>query len=407
MSSWGSEFRKFCSSRLTEEETQLWKTVRQKLINSIELHENLFPKTVVGTVLITLNGRVMSIQGSGEESSESYYYGLNPDDLTAVNGMVRLNDRYMKKAFETKAGLNLSKSYEFMYSFIKTLQIDAFTKSIQLKADLGILSGALSMYNIPKITVNSNPILCTLDLITGDYILAKEHPEKYAECVAWQDPNTKVSIAPYVKSQLNMTTVNSVSDSIDYYLVRGLRKHTYKSEFTTFFTLPKGLTDVVPVAVKFPEEAIKETKSGITMVNNLDSIIFDTLCNKNLIPIKEMYCDYTGLTFAENAEVEFNERLMRFKESVSRKVFSAPSLSGSFDNIVQVACATKKDIFELTDIQFYNYSFGIMNFILSAMLREEVGSLMPYSVSRTVSSPFNNYLKSQITFRNRVSNFND
>ena len=120
-----------------------------------------------------------------------------------------------------------------------------------------------------------------------------------------------------------------------------------------------------------------------------------------------MYCDYTGLPFSSNAKMEFNERLMRFKESVSRKVFSAPSLSGSFDNIVQVACATKKDIFELTDIQFYNYSFGVMNFILSCMLKKEVGSIMPYSVSRTASSPFNNSLRSQITFRNRVSNFRD
>lgn len=407
MSNWSSEFKKFCKGKITDEDTQLWREVTRKLMNSLELGENLFPKTVVGTVVITLNGRIIATHGTGEESKETYYYGLNPEDLTAINGVVRLTDRYTKKKFETKTSSNIQKSFEFMLSFLRRIRFDAYTQSLQLSADKGILEGALSMHNIKKITVNSNPILCTLDLVTGDYVLARDHIDDYLKCVRWQNPEITADIKPYVISQLEMNTVDSVSDSIDYYLQRGSRKHVYMNEFTTFFTLPKGLTDIVPVAVKFPEDMPKVTQSGVKLVNNLDNEIFDLLCSTNSIPMNNVYCHCPVDVLSSNdTKVQFHERLCKFQESVRAKVFSAPSLNGSFDSTVQVACASKKDIFELTDIHFSNYSFGVMNFILSCMLKSGVGTIMPYSTDHTDMnsdelSPFSRSLKTQILSRSR------
>lgn len=401
--SWSSEFKKFCLNKLSDEEEQLWKTVKSTLMMSIEAGENLFPRTIVGTVVVTLNGRIMTTTSEEDNKIVKYIYGLNPDDLTAVNGNVRLNDKFSQKKFKTQVSENHQKSFAFMLSFIKSLSVDAYSKSIALKADLNLLQGNLSRYNIPEITVNSNPTLCTLDLITGDYILAQEHLEDYINCVSWQDARRNADKGSYVRTLMAINKVDSVSDLMEYYFKRGSRKHSYKNEFTTFLTLSKGLTDIVPIAVKFPKEDDKTTKSGIGLVNNLDSDLFDIICGDGRISANSINCDLTGedFNYRDTIKYDFIAKLEKFRNSAKVKVFSAPSLSNSYDEIVKIACVTKKDIFELTDIKFNTYSFGVMNFILSCLFKQDIGKILPYTLRRGENTSFNQYLKNQIKVRGR------
>lgn len=402
MANWSVDFKKFSAGRVSKKSLSIWNEIKQKLTRSLENGENLFPKTVVGTVSITLNGRLIQVSGTGEEEKEKFYYGLNPNDLTATNGMVRLTDRFTKKPFETKYSDNIQKSFEFMLGFLNLLRVDAFTVAFNLKADINVLEAALEANKIPKLTVNSNPVLCTLDIITGDYILADKYPEIYSNCVSWNNPNTTMSVKDAITPFIEVNKVSSLSDYLEYYLQKGSRKRFKLSEFTKFFTLPKGLTDIVPVAIRFPEEPVKVTQSGINLVNNLDNVIFNKLCSDD-ITVRDLYCDFTDAGLSDTPDVDFYENFKIFQKSVKNKIFYAPSLSGGTDTKVEVACASKKDIYELTGIQFNNYSIGIMNLILSCMLKEKLGKFRPYSVSRIATSSFNSTLEREIKARNRNS----
>lgn len=379
------------------EEDELWLFLRRTLSNSLELNENLFPKTVINTIVITLNGRIMGKIIEEKDTRVKYYYGINASDLTASQGLSRLSDKFTRKKFDEESGNH--KSFAFMLSFIKSLKVDAFSESLGLVANRQFLLGTLSRLGIPQLKVKANPILCTLNLETGDYVLAKNNLEDYIQCVSFKRAEEQTDKSDYVERSLLINEFGSFSDSVEYYLRRSSRKNLKRAEFAEFLTLDKGLTDIVPISVKFPTVYPKLNNSGIEVVSDLDGHIFEKLCGDSQIAVDSLNIQLTGdeVLYADSIKGNFLLKLNTFRESAKKKIFLGPSLSGSVDDVVKIACVTRKDILDFVDIHFNNYSFSVMYYILNCILNNDVSKLLPYTIQHDSGTPFNSFLRHVIS----------
>lgn len=373
----------------------IWKDIREVLKKSVMEKENLFPINAVKNVLITLNGKnIFTVKETKDGEKEKYLFALDSSDITAENGIVRLVSGYRSKAFRTRDDDGEEKSFLFMIEFINKLRVDSFIRDIGLDVKDDILMGTLSRYNIEHYRVNSNPLLCTLDIVTGDYILATEHLDDFVNAVK---SNSRIDLKEYTKLMLEMNKVSSISDSMEYFLARSARRRMYDTRYTLYSTLRTGLTDIVPICAEFPSVGEKRLSSGITLVNNLDNVVFNAITQESK---PKLFCDTKGEFDSDSAKIEFRESLDMFRESAKKKVFEAPGI-GSNDEVIKVCCASKKDIYELTKIRFKTYSFSIMNFILSCLFKEEIGSIIPYSLNRMSDTIFNTRLKDVVKLADR------
>lgn len=405
--------------------SEVYRILEETVGNTVDGLQGIIPKTLSAAVF-RINGRLVKINKPSSESQQESLVGISPKLLGSakrnnlLNSFVSLNSRFVLQDYNKNSTNQVASRMNFLKKFAIQMRMDAFTMSIQpllgnKQLDIELLESELLQHRLPKCQITANPYMYGINLNTGDYLLAKKDLQAY--CDLLDGGKATLQTLNTVKIALAMHETTSYSEYIDYFLARASRMNKLKAECNHFFSMRNGLTDIVPIAVNFP--AIKEVshskRPDILLCNDLDNFTFTKLSqeielyNQLIRKRKELGKESRGniksLGFTGNLSerigldqtCEMNELEVSYPQFISRlRKIEAPVITETSvinGRTIELICSSKAEISSLTHIQFNNYKFGAMHYILKCMYDLNLFSkLFPFTNNVDVQSNYSNQL---------------
>lgn len=405
--------------------SEVYRLMEEIIGSTVDGLQGVIPKTLSAAVF-RINGRLVKINKPSSENQQESLVGISPKLLGSakrnnlLNSFVSLNSRFVLQDYNKNSSNQIASRMNFLKKFVMKIRLDAFTLSIQSllgnkKLDIESLESELLQHRLPKCKITANPYMYGINLNTGDYLLAKEDLQAY--CDLLDGSKATIQTVNTVKVALAMHETTSYSEYIDYFLARASRMNKLKAECNHFFSLRNGLTDIVPIAVNFP--AVKEVnhskRKDILLCNELDNFTFiklsdeielyNSLNKKRRELGKEIMSDVRTSEFTENLSsrvgldqtCEMDEFEISYPQFISRlRKIEAPVITETSvitGRTIELICSSKAEICELTHIQFNNYKFGAMHYILKCMYDLELFSkLFPFTNNVDVMSNYSQQL---------------
>ena len=335
---------------------------------NIEVIMLQFPKTVSGYPAIFLNGRLLQLRSyvtnddGVRELSSTNFVGLNLNS-TRVE-FVKLKPNFSIKKFTVDSAESMNR---FVNSIWREVTLDSFTNKCNFSVNIEVLRSKLSANGIPDCKLEINPIIKTLNIYTGDYLLYKEKPADFFDIISIRDAE-QISAKDKAKvAELYISRFKSFAsaDIVSYYMLKSMNKQTKVVtdkvtgkniyQFVEYLSLKSGLTDIVPIAFKFPEVETQYT-GDIGYATSLPSDIYDILVDDG--KFNKAIGELASLSGDSSMEIDSYIELIRtFRNKVKDRIFDAPTV-GTLDSTVKAMCATKYELYELTGIIFKNYRVG-------------------------------------------------
>lgn len=387
--------------------------------------QGILPKTLSAAVF-RINGRLVKINKQSSDTQQESLVGISPklfgnvNKNSLLNSFVSLNSRFVLQDYTKNSTNPTASRINFLKKVVAQIRMDAFTLSVQLllgdkKVNMELLEHEVTQHSLPLCQVTANPYMYGINLNTGDYLLAKKDLQAY--CSVLDGGSATQPTMNAVRVALAMHETTAYSEYIEYFLARAFRSNKLKAVCNHFFSMKNGLTDIVPIAINLP--AINEVKhskrEGILLCNDLDNFTFMKLSEE-----MELYNRLNRKRQEFNKESGGNGRVPEFTDDLRTRVgLDQTCVVNEFEasysqfisklrkikvpvitetsvingNTIELICSSKADISALTHIQFNNYKFGVMHYILKCMYDLEVFSkLFPFTNAVDVMRPYSQQL---------------